>query len=147
MKTIAKNCRVTISFEGKLDNGELFKTVTEKAPQSFMVGNLELPPTLERELMGLSIGDKKSVRVPPEEGYGARQKMLLHTVSRSNFGDKLDPKPGMILSLKIEKDGKEHQVPATIIEVSPQNVVVDYNHPLAGHHLTYHVTILNIEEA
>ena len=50
----------------------------------------------------------------------------------------------MILSLKLEKDGKDHHVPATVMEVDSENVVVDYNHPLAGHHLTYEITILNI---
>ena len=53
----------------------------------------------------------------------------------------------MILSLKVERDGVDHQVPATVIEVHENSVVVDYNHPLAGHHLTYDITILDIQKS
>jgi FKBP-type peptidyl-prolyl cis-trans isomerase 2 len=56
--------------------------------------------------------------------------------------DKLKPKPGMILSLKTEKDGHELMVPATVIRATDSEVEVDYNHPLAGHHLPYIVTII-----
>lgn len=145
MTKIKSNSKITMCYEGKLDNGELFKNVTEKSPHTFTMGNQEIPPTLENALIGLSEGDTKAVRLTPEEGYGERQKILLHTISRKSFGNKVIPKPGMILSLKIERDGQEHQVPATIMEVSNESVVVDYNHPLAGHHLTYHVKILKVE--
>lgn len=86
------------------------------------------------------------MRVPPEEGYGARQKMLVQEIDRNSFSSKVEPRPGMILSLKVKKDGNEHQVPATVMEVSEEKVIVDYNHPLAGHHLTYEVKILSIEK-
>ena len=42
--------------------------------------------------------------------------------------------------------GDEHKVPATIIEVNNDTVVVDYNHPLAGHHLTYDLTVTAIDK-
>lgn len=147
MTTITENSKVTISYEGKLDNGDLFKNVTEDSPHTFTLGNNEIPPTLENALLGLSVGDTKTVRLSPEEGYGARQKILLHTISKDKFGDKITPKPGMILSLSVDRDGEPHQVPATVMEVSNENVVVDYNHPLAGHHLNYHVKILQIENS
>ncbi len=51
----------------------------------------------------------------------------------------------MILALKIDKDGVEEKVPATVISVEGSQVTVDYNHPLAGHHLTYELTLLEIQ--
>ena len=145
MTSISKNSTITISYIGKLDNGHVFKTVTDESPHTFTIGNHEMPPTLEDALLGLTTGDTKKIRLSPEEGYGARQKILLHTISRESFGDKLAPKPGMILSLKVERDGKDVQVPATVMEVNNETVVVDYNHPLAGHHLTYQVKILSVD--
>lgn len=145
MSNIEENSTVTITFTGKLDNGDVFKAVTEKSPLTFKIGNAEIPPTLEQALLGMSEGESKTVRLSPEEGYGPRQKILLHTIDKNSFGGKIDPKPGMVVSLSVEKDGEKHKVPATIIEVSDQSVVVDYNHPLAGHHLTYQVTILKID--
>jgi FKBP-type peptidyl-prolyl cis-trans isomerase SlpA len=138
---------VTITYTGKLDNGEVFTTVTDQEPLTLVLGNNDAPPTLEQALLGMAVGDKKSVRLPPEEGFGPRRKDLLHTLNRKSFGSKITPVPGLILSLNIEKDGKPHQVPATIAEVNNDTVVVDYNHPLAGHHLIYNLTVTAIDKS
>lgn len=145
MSKIKEDSTVTLTYVGKLDNGELFKTISEDAPLTLKMGNQELPPTLENALIGLSAGQNKTVRVSPEEGYGARQKLLVQEISRKSLGDKIAPKPGMILSLKVLKDGEEHQVPATVMKVNDDIIEIDYNHPLAGHHLTYNITILDVQ--
>jgi FKBP-type peptidyl-prolyl cis-trans isomerase 2 len=145
MSQISENSTITISYIGKLDNGEVFKSVTEDAPLTLTLGNQELPPTLENQLIGLTAGDTVKVRLTPEEGYGARQKLLLQTIDRKSLGPKIAPRPGMILSITVEKDGEQHQVPATVMEIKDDTIEIDYNHPLAGHHLTYNVTILSIQ--
>ena len=146
MKCIEDKDTVAITYTGKLDDGKVFTTVTEQKPLIITLGNNDAPPTLEQALLGMAVGDKKKVRLPPEEGFGTRRKELLHTLSRKSFGTKITPVPGMILSLNIEKDGKQHQVPTTILEVNGNTVVVDYNHPLAGHHLTYDLTVTAIDK-
>ncbi len=145
MIAITENSTISIAFVGKLDNGEVFKTVEEQKPLTIKLGTHELPPTLENALIGMHAGETKKVRLTPEEGYGHRQKMLLQELHIKTFGDKVQPKPGMILSLKVHKEGTEHSVPATVMEVKNDIVTVDYNHPLAGHHLTYEVQILDVK--
>jgi FKBP-type peptidyl-prolyl cis-trans isomerase 2 len=144
MKRVEDNDTVTLAYTGTLDNGEVFATITEQQPFILALGKNQAPPTLERALLGMSVGDTKDIRLSPEEGYGPRRKELVHTLDRKSISNKITPKRGMILSLTIEKEGKEHQVPATIIEVNDDSVVVDYNHPLAGHHLTYVLTVIDI---
>ncbi|MDJ0624576.1 MAG: FKBP-type peptidyl-prolyl cis-trans isomerase [Desulfocapsaceae bacterium] len=145
MSTITNNSTITIAFIGKLDNGEIFKSVDENSPFTLQLGNQELPPTVENALIGRSAGDIIKVRVSPEEGYGGRQKLLVQKISKKSLGDKIVPKPGMILSLTVSKDGVDHQVPATVMSVAGDMVEIDYNHPLAGHHLNYEVTIIKVE--
>lgn len=142
---IQENDIVTLAYTGKLDNGEIFTTVTKDQPLTVQIGNLELPPTLEEALIGMEVGETKTVRVSPDEGYGPRHKDLLQTIANQDIIRKINPKPGMILSLKTEKDGQEHIVPATVMKVTDSEIEVDYNHPLAGHHLTYSVTVLTIK--
>ncbi len=144
MKVVEEKDTVSIAYTGKLDNGEVFADITEQQPFIFTLGNNQAPPSLEQAIIGMAVGDKKTVRLGPEEGYGVRRKELLHTLKRKSINQKISPKPGMILSLSVEKEGKTHQVPATIVEVTKESIVVDYNHPLAGHHLTYDVTIIDI---
>lgn len=147
MKTVEQNDIVTLSFIGKLDNGTEFMTVTPEKPLSVHIGASEMPPSVESALVGMAIGQTRKVRVSPDEGYGPRQKDLLQTIGNTEFINKIQPKPGMILSLKVKRDGEDHQVPATVMEVHENSVLVDYNHPLAGHHLTYDITVLGIQKS
>lgn len=138
------NDTIQIAFVGKLDNGQIFETITLEKPLSVQLGNSDLPPTLEQAIIEMTKGETKQVRVSPDEGYGPRQKDLVQTIDNQQMIDTLQPKPGMVLALKIDKDGTEQKVPATVIEVEGSKVTVDYNHPLAGHHLTYEVTLVGI---
>lgn len=140
---------VIICYVGKLDNGEEFATITKEEPFKAILGESELPPTLEEAIRGLKVGETTSVRVPPEEGYGPRQKLLVQEIENKEFIERVQPKPGLIITLNAQKeDGAEPvPVPATVMEVNGDIVTVDYNHPLAGHHLTYEVTLLDTEVA
>ncbi len=145
MAPIQDNAVATISFIGKLDNGEVFTDNTKENALKVTLGTSDLPPTLESAIKEMNIGQSIKVRVPPEEGYGPRQKLLLQEIDNKEFVDRVKPKPGMIINLTVDKDGQPTQVPATVMEVNDSIVTVDYNHPLAGHHLTYEVTLLNVE--
>jgi len=143
----AQNDMVTIAFTGKLDNGEIFISMSEQEPLHTKIGDSNLPPTVEQALIEMSVGEHRTVRVPPEEGFGPRQKVLVQTLDNQKLINTLQPKPGMVLSLKIDKDGVEEKVPATVISVEGSQMTVDYNHPLAGHHLTYDLTLLDVQKA
>ena len=137
-----KNDTVFISFIGMLDNGEVFMTVEKDKPFRVTLGNTELPPTLEQEILNMEFGQSRKIRIPADEGYGPRQKELVQTIDNQQMVDSLQPKPGMVIALKAEKDGIEQKIPATVLTVEGSRITVDYNHPLAGHHLTYDLTLL-----
>ena len=140
------NDTVVIAFTGTLDNGEVFYVVEKDDPMRLIIGESSIPPTLEETVCKMIVGETQKVRLPPEEGYGPRQKDLVQTIDSPEMVNKLQPKPGMIVSLKTTKDDEEHDVPATVIEVDGTKVTVDYNHPLAGHHLTYTIELLDLEQ-
>ncbi len=146
MKYVEEKDTVTITYIGKLENGEIFANVTDEQPFVLVLGQEQVPPTLENALIGMAIGQTKSIRLGPDEGYGPRRKDLLHTLNRNSINKQIDPKPGIILSFSIETDGQEHKIPATIIEVNDDTIVVDYNHPLSGHHLIYDIKVTDIDK-
>jgi len=141
------NDRVSIKYTGKLENGTPFQIITESDPLIITIGSHDVPPTLEQALVGMSIGEQRLVRLEPDEGYGIRRKDLLQTLNKESFGKKANLQIGTILSLSLEKDGQTHKIPATIVETNQDTIVVDYNHPLAGHNLFYDVTLIAIETA
>jgi FKBP-type peptidyl-prolyl cis-trans isomerase SlpA len=138
------NDLVIFSYTGLLDNGEMFLASEEGKPSQAILGKADLPPTLEAGILSMQVGETKKIRIPPEEGYGLRLKELLQTIDNQHLVDTLKPKPGMIVQLRVNKDGVDQQVPATVMAVEGSRITVDYNHPLAGHHLTYKLTLLEI---
>lgn len=138
------NDLVIFSYTGLLDNGEIFLASEEGKPSQAVLGKADLPPTLEAGILSMQVGETKKIRVPPEEGYGLRLKELLQTIDNQQLVDTLKPKPGMIVQLRVNKHGIEQQVPATVMAVDGSRFTVDYNHPLAGHHLTYKLTLIEI---
>jgi FKBP-type peptidyl-prolyl cis-trans isomerase SlpA len=138
------NDLVIFSYTGLLDNGEIFIASEEGKPSQAVLGKADLPPTLEAGILAMQVGETKKIRIPPEEGYGLRLKELLQTIDNQQLVDTLKPKPGMIVHLRVNKEGVEQQVPATVMSVEGSRFSVDYNHPLAGHHLTYKLTLLEI---
>jgi len=142
-----KNDTVSVFYRGNLDNGEVFKVVEKEEPLEVKIGNSDIPPTLEQGIMEMKMGETRKIRVPPDEGFGPRQKDLIQTIDSEEIIKKINPKPGMIISLKIDKDGTEQKIPATVMEVAGSKITVDYNHPLSGHHLTYDLTLTDIIKA
>ncbi|MBU1564352.1 MAG: FKBP-type peptidyl-prolyl cis-trans isomerase [Proteobacteria bacterium] len=138
------NDMVVFTFTGLLDNGEIFIASDKDKPAQAILGNSDLPPSLESGIMEMHIGETCKIRVPPEEGYGQRLTDLVQTIDNQKLVATLNPKPGMIISLKVDKEGTEQKVPATVMAVDGSKITVDYNHPLAGHHLTYQVTLIEI---
>lgn len=140
------NDMVIFTFTGMLDNGEVFIASEKDKPSQAIIGNSDLPPSLESGIVSMQVGETRKIRIPPEEGYGQRLADLVQTIDNQKLVDTLQPKPGMVLTLKVDKEGVQQNVPATVITVEGSKITVDYNHPLAGHHLTYQITLLEITD-
>jgi len=145
MASPKSNDKVTFAMIGRLDNGEVFISIEEDKPFTATIGTSQVPPTVESALREMKVGEKRIVRVPPEEGYGLRHKNLLQEIENPELIKTINPRPGMIVNLKVNKEGDEQTVPATIVEINGAKITIDYNHPLAGHHLNYELTLLSIE--
>ncbi len=132
---------VSISYTATIPSGEVVESVPDNKPITLVLGSGRILKAVEASLMGMESGQTRTVHILPEDAYGPYYKALVHDVARSSFAGRIDPKPGMLLSLAIEKDGVEQQVPATVLAASSETVTIDYNHPLAGRTITYTVKL------
>jgi FKBP-type peptidyl-prolyl cis-trans isomerase 2 len=144
MCPVALTDTVTVNYTASLDNGEVVEKRYEKEPLTVSIGSDALCKAVEACLFGMEPGDNRVIRVEPEDAYGPHLDALVQEIPLANFQGKFEPQPGMILSLTVDKDGEKHNVPATVITVKDETVIVDYNHPLAGQMIVYDVTLLNI---
>jgi FKBP-type peptidyl-prolyl cis-trans isomerase 2 len=132
----------TITVQYKLfsvDNRLLYES---EEPLTFTVGEDDILPAFEANLMGLSAGDKHRFTLSPEEAYGAYQEELVFTLSRQQLmDDGEDIVPGQTLTL-FTPEGESILV--TVLDVTDSTITVDANHPLAGQTLIYEVEVLNV---
>jgi len=144
MSPVALTDTVSISYTAKDEDGQVFDKVPATKPITLSIGSGRVLKAVEACLLGMNPGETRTITIDPEDAFGPYHKNLVHDIKRSVFAGKIDPKPGMILSLALDRDGRTQQVPATVLAVNSENVTVDYNHPLAGKKVTYTVTLHSI---
>jgi FKBP-type peptidyl-prolyl cis-trans isomerase 2 len=133
---IVDGMTVTMDFTLTLPDKTIVSTTEGKEPLSYVQGNGQIVPGLEKALAGLKVGDKKRVEVPPEQAYGPYDEKKRFSVPRSRVPG--DAKIGSILQ---DQKGE----PVRLIEMSDTSVVLDRNHPLAGKTVIFDVRIMKVE--
>ncbi len=145
MKQVQKKDTVTITLVGSLDNETVFDTIDKSEPLVFTMGDKGIPKPIQRILLGMQIGEMRTVHLSPEEGeFGIRRSDLLHEIPKNSFSKKIEPKVGLVISMDVDSGGLTHKVPATIVEIRTDSITIDYNHPLAGHPLNYKISLIDI---
>ena len=143
MTKVEKNLFVSVDYKGTLDNGEVFDTSEGRQPLEFQVGASQLIKGFEDQVMGMSLNEKKTFTLTPENAYGVRDDSLKRSFARSNLPPEMKPEIGQIIGLQTQNG---QHLPATIIEVNDENITVDINHPLAGQSLTFEIEIVGISD-
>lgn len=132
---------VTVVYDGVTENGEVFDSSEASGPLTFVLGAGNVLPAFEENIIGMSSGETKEFKLPPQEAHGLSNPELIHTFNKQGLKDHEKIKIGMVLGLNLDRDGQQHQVPATVIAVDETQITVDFNHPMAGLTLTYKVTL------
>jgi peptidylprolyl isomerase len=140
MKETARGDTVLVTYVGTREDGTVFDRSEE--PQEIVIGEGAVNPAFEEALVGMAPGETKTVFLPAEEAYGPYRKRLVFKLKRKNLNLPGEVVPGGIARISLNT-GKSSLV--TIKEVTEKWVVVDANHPLAGHDLTFALTLVGIE--
>jgi FKBP-type peptidyl-prolyl cis-trans isomerase 2 len=135
---IADGMLVTLEYTLTLPDKSVADTNVGKEPFSYTQGSHLIVPGLEKALAGMRPGEKKRVVVPADEAYGAYDASKRLTVPKAKVP--ADAKVGSVLQ---DKAGRILRV----VEATPDSVILDANHPLAGKELTFDVKILKVEHA
>ena len=143
-RQIKDNLVVSLDYTLRLGNGEILDTSNGQEPLDFVQGQGQIIPGLEQELYGMAIGEEKDVVVEPENGYGLKDPNAFQLVPRNAFPPDAPLKPGLSLQMQ-NRSG--HVFPATVAQIQPDGVLLDFNHPLAGETLHFHVQVVGLREA
>jgi len=130
---------VTLHFSLVLEDGHIIDSNFESEPATFSVGDGNLLPGFESTLMGLVNGDEREFTIPPEQAFGQHNPQNVQAVERGNF-DQEELEQGAMFSFQ-NGDG---ELPGVIVDVDDNEVVIDFNHPLAGKNIIFQVKIIDI---
>lgn len=138
---MSENKQVVISIQGALESGEVFEQTPTDHPIPIVLGKNNIFPKLEEALTIMQPGETRTISLTPEEAYGPHHENLVQSMDASSFNKSIQPAPGMLLSLNVERNGKQEKVPATVLSVDDDKVMIDFNHPLAGKTVVYTLTL------
>jgi FKBP-type peptidyl-prolyl cis-trans isomerase SlpA len=138
---IGSQTQVTLHFAIRLENGDLVDSTEGKAPATFCVGDGNLLPGFEQALFGLKSGDKRSLPISPEQGFGQPNPQNVQVMPRSQFTD-MPLSEGLLI---IFQDAAKGELPGVVKAFDEQQVSIDFNHPLAGKPLTFEVEIIEVK--
>ena len=109
-------------------------------PVPVVVGQDRVPKGLDEALLDASVGESKEFVIPPEKGAGERDPRLVRLYPVREFHRReIDPAPGMEVTVENRR--------GTVVAVTAGRVRVDFNNPLAGRTLRYHMTVTKRAES
>jgi FKBP-type peptidyl-prolyl cis-trans isomerase SlyD len=144
MSTESVQDGVVVSMEYTLHvDGELLDSSDGQGPLQFLVGYGNVISGLENEMMGMKIGDSKDVIVQPADGYGEFDEEAFMDVPRGQFPKDMNLEVGAELTVR---DNEDHARFALVDSIEGETVTLNFNHPLAGDELHFHVKVVALRE-
>jgi len=139
---VADDVVVSIEYTLTVD-GNIVDASEENEPLEYLQGYQNIIPGLERELVGMQVGESREVTVLPKDGYGDTDPNALIEVPRSEFPKDFELKAGVELQLQNQDN---EILNAVVVDVTPKMVKLDLNHPLAGKELFFRITVVGLRE-
>lgn len=140
---IGPETQVELHFSVSLENGvEIDNTRRRSEPVKLEIGDGNLLPGFEQALFGLRAGDRRTVSMTPEKGFGVWNADNVQTFVTSKFLDR--PEVGQMIEFTDKGGGT---LPGVVQSVNDDMTEVDFNHPLAGRNLVFEVEIFKVTPA
>lgn len=141
--TIKSGTVVTMHYTLKNKDGQTIDSSEGRDPLTYLHGAQNIVEGLEKALEGMNAGDSVKAVVSPEEGYGVKRDDLLQTVPITQFDAPDRVKAGAEFQVETNQGVRS----ISIKEVNGSDVVVDFNHPLAGETLFFDIDIVELRES
>jgi peptidylprolyl isomerase len=141
MTEVKSGDKVAIHYTGTLLDGTTFDSSQGRDPLEFEVGSGQIIPGLDVALPGMTVGDKKIVKIASTEAYGPVNPEMRQSVPREGIPADIPLEVGTQLQMQTP-DGQA--LPVTVVDVDEATVTLDANHPLAGKDLQFDIEVVSI---
>lgn len=139
---IKADSKVALRYAVSLADGTVIEEA-EDAPETINLGEGEFINELEQKLYGMKAGDTDDIIIPAQENlFGAYDESRVQQVEHSVFDDGAPPQQGNIIEFTLPNGST---IPGIIREITEEDVLVDFNHPLCGRDVMFAVEIVSVE--
>ena len=129
------------SIKDEAERAGIYNDARDYAPLEFKVGAGQMIKGFDNAVMGMAVGEEKTVTIPPEEAYGSYNPELVKEIPIAALKAKDDmPEAGRRIQLMTNKG----PLVGTVKDVKADTIVLDFNPELAGKALTFKIILRNI---
>ncbi len=128
--------KVQVHYTGKLNDGTVFDSSIGHEPLEFTIGQQQMIPGFEEGVLGMQVGESKTITISSEQAYGPHHADRVIQVSRTE----LPPQLEIGMQLQGSQPGG-NVVSFTVVAVTKSMVTMDGNHPLAGKDLIFDIQL------
>ena len=141
MMIVENDKGVVVHYTGRFEDGTVFDTsLTEgREPLNIVLGQGTLINGFEKGLVGLNKGDKKTIEIDPEEGYGEYLDGLVTIIPKDRAPE------GVNVGDFLQSTGDKGTINVVVTEINEEGVKIDANHPMAGKKLIFDVEVLEVK--
>ena len=143
-KTAQEGDKVSVYYVGKFDNGTTFDQNVGKELFTIVLGQGQAIPGFENAIYGMAVGEKKTVRIPPEQAYPNPDPNRILSFDRAELAD-FENTYGLKVGQEIYVSFGGDPIRGVIIEIKPDIVVIDFNPPVVGQYLNFEIELVKIE--
>ena len=133
---------VRVHYKGTLNDGTLFDSSEGREPLEFQAGSGMVIKGFDDGVMGMAIGDKKTIHIPVEEAYGDLNPDMIFDFNRAEIPADIP----LVVGETLHMHNGQQTVPVIIRELTEETVKLDANHPLAGQPLNFDLELVEIIE-
>ena len=130
---------VQVHYRGTFEDGTEFDNSRVRGHTlDFEVGSPKIIPGFTEALVGMTVGDSKTITLQPEEAYGHIDPEGVRPVPKSAFGDDFEFEVGLM----VQGNGPRGPFVAKIASIEEEIINLDFNHPLAGKVLNFEIEVV-----
>jgi peptidylprolyl isomerase len=141
MESAKTGDKVRVNYTGRSEDGQVFESSVGMVPFTFTIGAGEVIKGFEDAIIGMQPGERKKITIEPEDGFGLYEEGLVLEVPKSGLPTDLILQVGTDFEME---DDEGNVLPAVVIEILDDSILIDANAPLAGKRVIYDIELLDI---
>jgi FKBP-type peptidyl-prolyl cis-trans isomerase SlyD len=148
---IGRNKFVSLTYQLRLNGaeGEMVEETTKDSPLEFLFGAGRMIQMFENKLEGMKAGEAFSFDLKADEAYGQVNPDAVVELPKNIFevNGAIDEEMLTVGNAIPMQDAQGNRLNGIVLEVSDEQVKMDFNHPLAGDDLHFSGSVLAVREA